>query len=50
MNLAGVWLLPPGPCLTAPDVIAPCLRLEPFSAPGVADIVAAARQMMARHA
>lgn len=32
--------------LTAPDVIVPYLRLEPSYAPGTADIVAAAQQMM----
>lgn len=43
---SGTPLLAPLKRVTAPDVIVPYLRLEPFYAPGVADIVAAAQEMM----
>lgn len=45
---SGTPLRSPLQRVTAPDVIVPYLRLEPFYAPGVADIVAAAQDMMAR--
>ncbi|MDQ8038495.1 MAG: transketolase C-terminal domain-containing protein, partial [Pedobacter sp.] len=45
---SGNELIVPLRRLTAPDIIVPYLRLEPFYAPDSADIVAAAQDMMDR--